>query len=240
MKLAPSEVHLYHFVFDPIAPLLDDPAILPPEDIQRGKRFVKEVDQKRFYTCYRLLRKILGNYLEINPIDIIFENNQYGKPAILSSQNPRNLQFNISHSKHHLFFGFCLDYAIGVDIEETDRKLNVNDLAKQVLSEQELDIFMRLPEEDKIIGFFNAWTRKEAFVKAIGMGLHFPLKKFSVTFTPDQAETLLDIQDDRYKKEAWSLKHFDISETVIAAVAIDNLDPIYKIQQIASPMTRGI
>lgn len=231
MKIESNEVHLYTIAFDDTKAAPDCTDILIQDEIQRGQRFVKEIDQKRFYTCYTLLRKIVARYLNINPIDIIFEKNEYGKPLILPSQNPLNIQFNISHSKHNLLFGFCLDHQIGVDIEETDRSLNVNDLAKQVFSKQDLTVFMQLSEQDKILGFFNAWTRKEAFIKAIGMGMYFPLKNFSVSFAPGQPERLLDLQDTRYQKEDWVLKHFDISETVIAAVAIDTIQPIYTIQQ---------
>ena len=221
MKIKPNEAHLYHFAFDETATLPDYQVILPPNEIERGERYVREIDRKRFYTCYTLLRKILADYLTIDPIDIQFHKNQYGKPFILKSQNPLNLQFNISHSKNNLFFGFCLEHSIGVDIEETDRQTNVNDLAKQVLSDDELKVFSQLSDQDKTIGFFNAWTRKEAFLKAIGMGMHFPMKNFSVSFTPQEPAQVLTIDDHRFQKEDnWLLKHIDISDTTIAAVAI--------------------
>lgn len=232
MKIEKNEVHLYHFAFDDTADLPNYQSILSPGEIQRGERYIREIDKKRFYTCYTLLRKTLADYLSINPIDIQFHKNQYGKPFILKSQNPLNLQFNISHSKNNLFFGLCLDHNIGVDIEETDRTLNVNDLAKQVLSDDELRIFSQLSDQDRITGFFNAWTRKEAFLKAIGMGMYFPLKNFSVSFVPNESEQLLNIQDDRYDKTVWTLKHFDISNTVIAAVAVDILKRKSKFQRI--------
>ncbi len=231
MKMTANEVHLYHFAFDETQEPPPYQSLLSSHELERGARFIREIDRKRFYTCYSKLRNILGKYLNINSQDIQFEKNNYGKPFVNTSQNPHNLQFNISHSKHHLLFGFCLNTPIGVDIEETDRSLNVNELAKQILSDDELTIFSQLSEPDKIIGFFNAWTRKEAFIKAIGMGMHFPLKNFSVVFSPNQAEQLLDIQDKRYQKEEWALKHFNITETAIAAVAINTINAGYKIHK---------
>ena len=227
MKIKLNEIHLYHFSFNETDVLPDYASILPLHEIQRGERFIRETDRKRFYTCYSFLRKILGDYLNIFPQDIQLEKNDYGKPFIKKSQNPNNIQFNLSHSKNNLFFGFCLNNNIGVDIEETDRSINVNDLAKQIFSESDLKSFMQLSDENKLIGFFNAWTCKEAFIKAIGMGMHFPLKNFSVSFTPNQATQLLDIQDERYHKKDWALKQFNITDTVIAAVAIDNVNVVY-------------
>jgi 4'-phosphopantetheinyl transferase len=155
----------------------------------------------------------LGQYLNKPPQEITFIYNDHGKPSTKG-----NIHFNMSHSKDLALFAFS-NNTIGVDIEYIKPKIEYEDIAKRFFSDYEYKAIMQTPAENRKQAFFNCWTRKEAFIKAIGEGLSFPLKDFDVEINDDNESLLLNIRSDKYNSQDWSLFNLNIDSHYKAAVA---------------------
>ena len=149
--------------------------ILSDEEISRARSYQFERDQICFAYCRYALRDLLGKYLLKNPASLEFQLNEFGKPSL---QEP--IQFNISHSHGWALFFFSKEGPLGVDLEKIQTQKSGEDLAKRFFSEEELKFLKSFDKEERPQAFFRLWTLKEAFIKAVGNGLSYPLNSFSI------------------------------------------------------------
>ena len=193
---------------------------LTEEEQNRANRFYFDHDRHHFIVARGVLRQLLANYLGILPTDVIFAYGHNGKPLLDERlrENGRNLEFNLSHAKGVGLIGFSWNRVLGVDVEQI-RPLNDGpDIAKRFFSEWENNIFFSLPEDQYPQAFFNCWTRKEAFIKAIGDGLTYPLDKFDVTLAPGEPAKLLRVEGSQEKASHWRLISFVPKENYVGAL----------------------
>jgi 4'-phosphopantetheinyl transferase len=196
--------------------------ILSPDEIARACRFHFEKDRIHFTRCRCALRRILADYLAIAASEIRFEYLISGKPQLAADQNPRALQFNVSHSANIALIAVSSEHRLGVDVEKIRGDVDVDALAQRFFSLRERAGLRALPDHLRVPGFFACWTRKEAFLKATGAGLSFPLTDFSVSTHPDRAPELEDIRGDTEAGKQWSLSDLHIIDGYRAAVALDS------------------
>ncbi len=149
---------------------------LSNEELAKAKNFYFEVDQNRFVLSRGMLRKLIGAYLAINPTEIKLYYNTYGKPLLIDE----NLQFNLSHSKDYILIAFSYDSPVGIDIEYCKREIDLLSLANEICTDSEYKILSSLSGQEQCFAFYRCWTRKEAILKARGLGLSFPLKELEV------------------------------------------------------------
>jgi 4'-phosphopantetheinyl transferase len=110
---------------------------------------------------------------------------------------------------------------IGVDLEEIKPELAGEDIARRFFSESEVASLDALPESERALAFFNCWTRKEAFIKAKGLGLSLPLDQFDVSLISGVEPKLLRTAWDEGEAERWGIKSLDVAEGYVAALAIE-------------------
>lgn len=177
-----------------------------------------------FVVARGVLRMLIGRYLVQPPQDIVFTYSKYGKPALPLLQDGSNLQFNVSHSGGLALLAFCWDAAVGIDVERKRPLPHSEQIAERFFSEQENQIFKSLPAEQRSPAFFNGWTRKEAYIKAIGEGLSCPLDAFDVTLAPGEPARLLRIHGRKQAASAWSLHAFTPRPDYTAALAVTGRD----------------
>src|SRR5262245_21131216 len=170
-------------------------ATLSPDERLRAGRFHRPIDCDNFIHTRGLLRTILAQYLSINAANINFVYSAYGKPTLVKKQNHRRLQFNLSHSHEIALLAITRECEIGIDIEFIRKDFATMEIAEDYFSEKELAMLRSLPERLHTRAFFNCWTRKEAYIKAIGEGLSYPLNKFAVSLTPGKPPELLHVDD---------------------------------------------
>lgn len=153
-------------------------------DDERGRagRFVTRELSARWSCARATLRRILGRYLDAAPRAITFDAGPYGKPVLIPEATPPT-HFNLSHSAGMAGLAVSRDGPLGFDIEV--RGAAPLEVANDVFSEAELDALWRCSPSDRTAAFYRGWTRKEAFIKAIGFGLSHPLKSFDVTLERD-------------------------------------------------------
>lgn len=189
--------------------------ILSPAELARAARFVRAADRAAHAAAHAGLRAILGDCLGVPPARLAFGTEPMGKP-FLTAPDSTGLHFNLSHSKGLAALGIAR-FPIGVDLEAL-RPVE-DDLAATVFSPLEMEELATLPPSLRQAGFFRGWTRKEAFVKALGSGLLAPLDRFSVTLSPEAPARLRDIDWAPGEAEAWQIAHVAPAEGYVGAVA---------------------
>jgi len=205
---------------------LDEPArtgseilTLSPDEIARANRFHFEKDRIHFTRCRSALRDLLAGYLAIPAADIRFEYLTSGKPQLAAEQNPSALQFNVSHSANMALIAVGSEHRLGVDIEKIRGDVDTSALAERFFSLRERAGLQALPDHLRVPGFFACWTRKEAFLKATGEGLSFPLEDFSVTTHPDLDPEIEEIKGSTDNGKRWFLADLSIVDGFRATVA---------------------
>ncbi|RZK13103.1 MAG: 4'-phosphopantetheinyl transferase superfamily protein [Flavobacterium sp.] len=194
--------------------------LLSPDEKDRARKFCFVKDSRNFIVARGILRSLIGNYLEINPSDISFQYSKFGKPSIADNNS---LQFNISHSQNMALFGFTKKFTIGVDVEFVNPNIEVRDIAANFFSRKEIQNLFALPAEQQTLGFFNCWTRKEAFIKAVGEGLSFPLDQFEVSLEPDKPAKLLATDWNPKAVSKWSMYSLAAGTDFVGSLVIEGL-----------------
>jgi 4'-phosphopantetheinyl transferase len=189
--------------------------ILSPDETARADRFFMDVHRNRFIAARALLRDLLAGYLGQPPEAIRFAYNEWGKPAIAPGYASSDLRFNLSHSQDLAMYAFVLERDVGVDLEIIRAEVANERIAESFFSPGEVETLRALPREHQVEGFYNCWTRKEAYVKARGQGLSIELDSFDVSLTPGEEARIIR-GDDR---EGWSLVAFKPEDGCVAAMA---------------------
>jgi len=195
--------------------------LLSSDEIARAARYHFAIDYKRFVAARAGLRIILGGYLTLHPRRIIFSYGPQGKPSLASSPNvTATLNFNLAHSGGLALFAVAYGMQIGIDLEEIRAEFTEDNLAERFFSTSEVAQLASLPAEMQPQGFFSCWTRKEAFLKAKGVGLSQALDQFSVTVAHQEPARLLETKWDQNEASRWSLESIDLGPHLAAAVAV--------------------
>lgn len=221
LDLQPRRVDLWRARLDiPVEILNQLEMTLSPEERERAARFYFPADRDRFISAHGCLRDVLRRYLGCEPEQLAFSANQYGKPAL----HEHNLEFNLSHSGDFALLAVARDRRIGVDVERVRQDMEIEDIASHYFSKSEVSDLMQLPDEQEVMGFFNCWTRKEAYIKAQGLGLSLPLESFDVSLTPDEPALLRATRPDPQEAARWSLLSLEIDPCYRAAVVAEGID----------------
>jgi 4'-phosphopantetheinyl transferase len=213
-----AEIHLWEFplaVSDPVRATLQ--AWLSEEERARASRFHFEADARRFAVARGSLRSILGAYSGSAACDLKFVYSQPGKPRLADERT--RLRFNLSHSGERGLLAVASGREVGADIEAMRKNVEFDQLAERFFSEHERDTLRRLPPEKKVPAFYRCWTSKEAFLKALGIGLSRSLSSFDVALVGPAG--LLATRPDPAEARLWSLFEHEAAAGYAAAVAVE-------------------
>ena len=202
VNLEPGEVHVWSANLEPAADQLATlrKSLAPGEEVRAGRfRFWR--DQRRYVAGRGILRKLLGQYLEEAPEAIEFAYSEYKKPFLKKQQ----LQFNLAHSAELALFAFCQTADIGVDVERIRQVSDAEGIAARFFAPGENEFFQATDSGQRDEAFFACWTLKEAFIKAVGEGLSYPLDSFEVAFAPGTEPRLVSVQGSETEPTRWSL-----------------------------------
>jgi len=184
--------------------------LLSEEERMKAARFVRPEDRARSIVAHGLLRQLLGDYLSVEPTGLNFRQNELGKPALVPCPGQPALSFNLSHSGEVILFAMTAGRRIGVDIEEIRKNFDFMEVAKGQFSEREFTALQGMSGAEQTDAFFRCWTRKEAYLKARGEGLGYPLKNFSVSISPTAPPAVEWAADDPAAAERWAVR--DLAE----------------------------
>ncbi|HZV33791.1 MAG TPA: 4'-phosphopantetheinyl transferase superfamily protein [Verrucomicrobiae bacterium] len=199
-------------------------ATLSSDEQARAARFLFERDRRRFIIGRGILRAILGKYLRIPPAQIRFTYAHHGKPALADLAGTDELHFNLAHSEELAVFAMSRIRGIGIDVEKQRPIDDAESIAERFFSAHESRQLKSLPAQKKQDGFFNLWTRKEAWLKATGEGLGEMLNQIEVSLRPDEPARLLSIFNDTKAATEWSLRELIPANGFVGALAIPATD----------------
>lgn len=184
-RLEPDELRLYHA---PSTSVLEPETaerclrMLDAEERARHERFRFERDRMSYLTAHALTRGVLARQLAVQPSELRFANGPHGRPELAWPDSQPRLRFNLSHTHGRVACAIALERDVGVDIEHLDRRVDIAQLAPSVFSEAERAELATLDAEAARLRFFELWTLKEAYIKAVGKGLSLPLRSITLVF----------------------------------------------------------
>ena len=201
-------------------------SVLSNDELSRAMAFAFDVDRNRYVYCRLALRSLLAEYLGISAADVSFRYSRFGKPEVALPDGSPEVRFNLSHCDDLALIALAVGAPVGIDVERVRPIQDMAGLAEMCFSERELEVFGAVDEEERAQAFFNCWTRKESFVKAVGEGLSYPLKQFDVTLQPGEPAALQALEGSADRAGAWSIKDVNLepARRWAAAVAVGATD----------------
>ena len=201
---------------DPDADLAPLARILSPRECARAARFHFSRDRWRYITARARLRELLARRLDCAPAEVPLDCNAYGKPFVPAG----DLRFNLSHAGDVTLYVLAQGRDVGCDIEWRNEQVAVDDVAARFFAAREVDVLRGLPAAERTAAFFNGWTRKEAFIKALGLGLSVPLDGFEVSLAPGEPAAFVR------GGAGWSIHAFEPLPGLHAAIVARGSAPI--------------
>ena len=221
LDLASHQVDIWRVHLDlPADSLKTLEETLAVDEIQRAERFHVQGDKDRFIAAHGCLRDILARYQHWEPAQLVFSANDYGKPVLSTVPSERKMDFSLSHSDDFALVAVTWERKVGVDLERIRQGISAQVIARQYFSKSEFAELLALPSEEREIGFFNCWTRKEAYIKAQGLGLSLPLESFDVSVSPKPV-ILRATRPDPQEAARWTLLALEVSPGYVAALAVE-------------------
>ena len=220
--LQDKEVHVWRASLH--APLSDIEALkrlLSDEEVAQAGRFYFAKGRNGYIVTHGILRRLLGRYLDVDPHQLRLRTNAYGKPFVEHPAYGAQLHFNLSHSHELVAIAFTRVGEVGIDIEYTRTNVEYEGLAKHFFSPYENAVLHDLPDDLKQEAFFNCWTRKEAYIKARGMGLSLPLDLFDVSLTPGGPAALLESRENAQEVTRWTFEAMTMPPEYAGALAVE-------------------
>jgi 4'-phosphopantetheinyl transferase len=220
-RLSNDEVHVWRARLDmPAASLESLCNLLSAHETSRAERFRFARDRQRYVAAHGLLRTILSYYVDVAPGQLDFCRNARGKPYLAPSYGSDAVRFNMSDSGDLALFAVTRGRKVGIDLERVRPLAEAQEIARAFFSAQEYAVFCTLAEDQKREAFFACWTRKEAYLKARGVGLFLPFDQFDVSLTPGRPAMLLATKGDAQEASRWSLCELRPGPGYAAALAV--------------------
>ncbi|UCE20083.1 MAG: 4'-phosphopantetheinyl transferase superfamily protein [Gemmatimonadota bacterium] len=193
---------------------------LSADERDRSARFKFQKDRDGYIAAHGILRAVLSRYVNTKPCQLRFYANNFGKPSLDTSTGPGMPRFNMAHSSGLALFCISRDREVGIDLETIRPLDEIKEIAAQSFSPKEVETLLALPDKEQVEAFYTCWTRKEAYVKARGMGLSLPLDRFDVSLSPDEPARLLASREDPQETFRWTLMGFNPRPNFVAALAV--------------------
>ncbi len=191
-------------------------SLLSDDERKRADRFIYDRHRRRHTVAQAHLRRVLGGLTDTRPEDIDFQFGKHGKPFL-----PGGPSFNQSHSEDRIMIGVAAEGRLGVDIEEVREVKYMLGIADKNFGGDEAARLHAAPENERLELFFRLWTRKEAFLKAVGVGLTHPLRTFSVDPTQGAGQGLLRVEGLPEDPARWHVGGVPCTSGAEAALAVD-------------------
>lgn len=194
-------------------------SILSHPERARAARFRDPTLGHRYAVCRAAVRRLLGERLDRHPKSLEFTLTPYSKPELIDL-SLHQLHFNVTHSSDLAMIGLRQGGPLGIDIERIRPDFATDEIAARFFSPREFATLQSIPPMLRAEAFFRIWTRKEAFIKAIGEGMSHPLDAFDVNLCR-HAPAILAVDGDAERAADWTLREIDVPAGFIGALAAE-------------------
>ena len=195
--------------------------LLSPEERERADRFHREPDGNQFRVTHTAMRMILAQYLKVDPQELSFSAEMGGKPELASEFRSTGIHFNLSHSSELALLAVARGARVGVDVECLTPEFPIEEVAERFFSPAEISALKALPGDERLEAFFSCWTRKEAYIKAVGGGFSIPLDGFEVAFGSERAAALVAVRDNPSEVSRWKMYDLQMPKDYKAALVVE-------------------
>jgi 4'-phosphopantetheinyl transferase len=226
--------------------------LLAPDELARADRFRFDRHRRRYAVGRGRLRELLGGYLGLAPAALVFGYGEKGKPYLAGPAGAAagGLAFNLSNSHELALVAVAAGggpaggigsvprppvapaataaptpIELGVDLERLRPMPDALQIAERYFSAAERRVLAAVAEAGRDEAFFACWTRKEAYLKAVGDGLSAPLDRFDVSFAAGEPVRFLAINGDPAAAASWSLFHLRPEPGYLGALALPDPGP---------------
>ena len=220
--LAVDEVHVWRASLRPDHVALRRlEAHLSADERTRADRFRFPGLRQAFVAGRGIQREILSRYTGVPPAGLAYRLSPYDKPALDGPAAASGVSFNVSNAGDLALYAVTLRREIGVDLERLKPMPDGIDIAQRFFSAPENESFTAVPEGERDLAFFQCWTRKEAYIKAVGEGLSMPLDRFDVSFLPGQPARLLATRGDPGEAGRWTMVELHPGPGYVGALVVE-------------------
>ena len=199
-------------------------AWLSPDERERADRMLVSSRREVFVLARGSLRWLVGGYLDRPAGALRFEYTALGRPGLPPADNPDELQFSVSHSGRLVLLAFTRRIAVGVDVEQVRPHVDSDAIAERFYAPIERAALASMDGPERRTAFYACWTRKEALLKAVGLGLSGGLARVAVTCQPGAQARIVASDLDAIVPTAWSLRDLVAGPGCVAAVAVEAPD----------------
>lgn len=213
LALPDDELHVWRAALDlPASTIQRFQRLLSADEQARADRRRSPAGRRRFIAGRGMLRVLLGHYLGAPPERLHMCQNRWGRPELADQPAAGRLEFSVAHSRGLALYAFARGRAIGVDLEQIRAVAECERIARACLAGGERDALAALPRHQRSAALLAYWVCKEAYLKAIGVGLAQPLRQVAIGMRPDGALSL-------GAGQGWRLHLFSPGPGFVAALA---------------------
>ena len=194
-------------------------SLLDVDERTRGNQYHASSDRIRHVVSRGMLRALAAQYLGAEPCALRFGSGEFGKPFLAATEGA-SLAFNVSHSGDIVLLAFARSGDVGIDVEQWNDRLGEQErirIGESVFSPSERHGLRVLPSSEQQRGFYDVWSRKEAYLKGLGVGISRSLAQIDVS-VGDEARLIADYKSPG-NSELWSLHALDVGAGYSAALA---------------------
>jgi 4'-phosphopantetheinyl transferase len=200
-------------------------SLLAPDERERAGRMVVRTARELFVVGRGLLRVLVGRYLGVPAAEVRFSYSAFGRPWVPDPDSRPALQFSVSHSGTEIVMAFARTARIGIDIERIRTDADCDAIAARFFAPAERAALSSLALADRVDAFFACWTRKEAVLKAVGLGISGGLGRLEVTCRPDEGARVVRSDLADVDPARWSLVDFESRPAYRSALAVSLPEP---------------
>lgn len=189
---------------------------LDSQERTKAEKFSSVLLKDRYVAAHGRLRHILASYVQEKPERLLFAKAAQGKPYLV---HHAELSFNLSHTGDFMAVAVARNCQLGIDIEQIKARANFSALVKRCFSATEAAYWQQLAEAEQTRQFYQFWTRKEAFVKATGLGISLGLKDCELDI--NHPEQFYRVPSVCGWANQWHNRDLTLTESCCAAVVAD-------------------
>ena len=195
-------------------------SLLSAGERERYRRFHFDRDRHHYLVAHALLRRVLSAYVDVDPLSWQFSSNQHGRPEISAPDIAPPLRFNLTHTTGLVACVVGLELDCGIDVEQVSARGNLTGIAEKMFAASEQQVLQALDGQAFVERFFSYWTLREAYCKALGVGIANSRKDYCFV---KQGTGQWDIRFDTSSNDVsrhWQLAIMKPTEEHVMALAI--------------------
>lgn len=181
LELGKFDAHVWRVLLPSMQPAVKDlQRVLTDEETKFQRKLKIQKQATQYILRKAIIKLLLSKYSKLAPDKVKISVTSFGKPSLMLSESMPKLEYNVSHSGDWLLLVFSIAHSVGVDVEILKNDFPAIDIATRFFTYGESRALMECREPQRVQSFFKVWVRKEAYLKALGKGLHEPLNSFEV------------------------------------------------------------